>query len=359
MRYESPEARVWTAMARLFETAEAGGLLEESIALYPGSSGTSTVKQEFLKGVMLAASATDSLPPAGQDLAVRIVSYFSGMFVVSQDPEGCTHWIDLAAPRAPVRVLRTPPSAATVRYVGAGSAVRELEQLRAHIVYTRALPEGLNLGGQDDHEVVLGLLKHLEQDWAGKTQARKHERTKAAARVTVVPGLKEVIASLEFAVNDSLDFTHQKSAESWIVQDVSAGGYGAVIPAVAGDWVEVGSVIGVEGDSFREWRVGMIRRVTRNEQQQQHVGVQLLTQAATLLHLRAAGASPASKPTAAVMLSARLEGAKEVEILTPRAYCAKRDGIEVQWSEKTYTLMPVDVVEHNGDYDRVKFTVVR
>jgi hypothetical protein len=358
MRYERPEARVWTTIAELFAIAEAQGLLDESIALYPGSQGTSTVKQEFLKGAMLAASSTDSLQPAAQDLAVRVVSYFSGMFLVSTEPQGCTHWIDLDAPKPPVRVLRTPPAVSTVRYIGAGPALHELEQLRAHITYTRGLPEGLDLG-EHDHDVVLGLLKRLEQDWAGKTQARKHERTKAAARVTVVPGYKEIVAALEFAINDSLDFTHQKSAESWIVQDVSLGGYGAVIPAVAGDWVEVGSIIGVEGESFREWRVGMIRRVTRNEQQQQHVGVQLLAQLATLVHLKPAGAPKTHKSTPAVMLSERMEGEKEVEILTPRGHCAKRDGVEASLDGRTYTLVPVDVIEHDGDYDRVKFTIVR
>jgi hypothetical protein len=354
MRYELPEARVWSAMARLFEMAEQEGLLDETIAVYPVSGAPSTPRQEFLKGMMLAASSTDSLQPAGQDLAVRIASYFSGMFVVSKGPEGCTHWIDLAAARAPVRVLRNPPQVATVRYIGAGPALRELGQLRAHITYTRTLPEGLSLGAHD-HEVVLELLEHLEQDWAGKTQARRHERRKIAARVTVVPGFREIVASLEFAVNDSLDFTHQKSAESWIVQDVSAGGYGAVIPAVAGDWVEVGSVIGVEGESFREWRVGLIRRVTRNEQQQQHVGVQLLAQSATLLHLR----TPGARPTPAILLSPQIDGQKEIEILTPRGHCAKRDGVEATLGEKTHTLVPVDLVEHDGDYDRVKFTVVR
>jgi hypothetical protein len=280
------------------------------------------------------------------------------MFVVSKEPAGCTHWIDLAAPRAPVRVLRDPPPVSTVRYFGAGPALRELDQLRAHITYTRTLPEGLSLGTHD-HAVVLELLEHLEQDWAGKTQARRHDRKKTAARVTVVPGFREIVSVLEFAVNDSLDFTHQKSAESWIVQDVSAGGYGAVIPAVAGDWVEVGGVIGVEGESFREWRIGLIRRVTRNEQQQQHVGVQLLAQAATLLHLRTPRSSGSAGVTPAILLSPRIEGQKEVEILTPRGHCAQRDGVEATLADGKHTLVPVDVVEHDGDYDRVKFTVVR
>ena len=358
MRYEVPEPRVWKTVAQIFQLVEERGFLDESVAVYPGSSGTSTVRQEFVKGAMLAASSTDSLQPAAQDLAVRMVSYFSGLFVVSKDPDGCTHWIDLAEPKAPVRILRNPPNVPSVRYIGAGPALRELEQLRAHLTYTRTVPEGLSLGAQDDHEVVLALLKHLELDWAGKTQARRFERKTIAARVTVVPGFAEIARALEFATNDSLDFTHQQSAESWIVQDISAGGYGAVIPAVAGDWVEVGSIIGVEGDSFRQWRIGLIRRVTRNEQQQR-VGVQLLTEVATLVGLRPAGAAATAKAAPGVLLSPKIERDKEAEILTPRGLCAARNSVEISLGKTTHTMVPLDLVEHDGDYDRMKFKVVR
>ena len=48
---------------------------------------------------------------------------------------------------------------------------------------------------------------------------------------------------------------------------------------------------------------------------------------ATLVHLRAAGASP-GKATPAILLSPRIDGQKEVELLTPRGYCGKRDGVE-------------------------------
>lgn len=359
MRYELPETRVWTTMAQLFAIGESRELLEESITLYPGSSGTSTVKQEFLKGAMFAASSMETLQPAVQDLAARIISYCSGMFLVSKEPQGHTHWLDLAAPKAPMRVLRDPPTVPTVRYLGAGPALRELEQLREQIASTRSLPEDLNLGEQDDHGVVLDLLKHLEQDWAGKSLMRRHERRKAAARVTVAPGFREIVNVLEFAISDSLDFVDRlKNAESWIIRDVSAGGYGAVIPAVIDDWIEVGGVIGIEEESFHQWRVGVIRRVMRSKQQQ-HVGVQLLAPVATLLRLRSPGALPTHMSTAAIMLSPQIAGEKEVEILTPRGHYAERNGVEAVLNEKTYTLVPVAVVEYHGDYDRVKFTVVR
>jgi hypothetical protein len=286
LRYGAAEPRIWEGMARLYQYADSGKFADEAIAIFPGSSGSGSIKQEYLKALMLHASSTESLQPACQDLAVRLVAHFSKNFVLEDGPYvGCTHWIDLAAPKAPVRMVQTIPDLPTVCFIGAGDGLQGLEQLRAHIAYTRSLPDGLHLGDQYDLDTLLGLVKHLEMDWAGKTQSRRHERRKVASRITVVPGLHEVLRMLEFANNDSLDFTVLQAAESWIVEDMSNGGYGAIIPSVAGDWVEVGSLIGVEGETFRDWRIGVIRRVTRHAQQQR-VGIQMLGNAAEVLGLQ-------------------------------------------------------------------------
>lgn len=287
LRYGAVESRIWEGMARLYQYAETKSFADEAIAIFPGSSGSGTIKQEYLKALMLYASSTESLQPACQDLAVRLVAHFGKRFVLEDGPYvGCTHWVDLAAPKAPVRMVQNIPDLPTVCFIGAGDGLQGLEQLRAHIAYTRSLPDGLDLGNPYDMDMLLGLLKHLEQDWAGKTQSRRFERRKVATRITVVPGLHEVLRMLEFANNDSLDFTILQAAESWIVEDMSDGGYGAVIPSVAGDWVEVGSLVGVEGETFRDWRIGVIRRVTRHAQQQR-VGVQMLGNAAEVLGLEA------------------------------------------------------------------------
>lgn len=365
LRYESAEIRVWSDLARLFQLAESKRFTDEPVSVYPGSSGSGTVKQELLKALMLAASATESLHPMGQDIAARIVAHFSKLFILSAQPqEGCTHWFDLGAPKAPVRLVKNAPDTDTVRYLGAGSGLHELEQLRAHIAYTRSLPEGLDLNGRLDDDVVLGLLQHLEMDWAGKTQARRFERHKVATRVTVVPGLKEIIEVLEFAINDSLDFTHRQAAESWIVEDMSEGGYGAVIPAVAGDWVEVGCLIGVEGETFRDWRVGIVRRVTRNEQQQQRVGVQLLTQASALIGLRRPGAGSSGKPVPAasrpaVLISATPEPGKAIDVVVTRGAVDDHGIVEMLRGEERYLLKPEDTLERGRDFELVRCKVMR
>ena len=361
LRYESAEPRVWADLARLYQFAETAGFVDEAIAVYPGSSGSGTVQQEFLKTLMLAASTTESLQPLGQDIAARLVAHCSKAFVIAKEPrEGCTHWFDFATPQAPVRLVRSPAASATVRYFGAGPGLKQLEQIRAHIAYTRSLPEGLDLDGkQHDDEVLLGLLKHLEQDWAGKTQARRFERQKVATRITVVPGLKDIIEALEFAYNDSLDFTHQAVAESWIAEDMSQGGYGAIIPSVSGDWVEVGSLVGVEGESFRIWRVGLIRRVARNEQHQQRVGVQLLTQNSTLVKLRrpASGTQDSRVVGPALLLSSMSDVDKDVEMVVASGVFDTIDKIEILVADKTYLARPTELIARGRDYDLGKFKV--
>jgi len=365
LRYGLVEERIWSDLAHLYQFAESKGFTEEVVAVHPGTIGASTVKQEFLKALVLAASSTDSLHPVAQDLASRLVTHFSKAFVMARKTDsGCTHWFDLAEPKAPVRIVGQVKDKSAVRFFGAGLAVYELEQLKAHIAYTRNLPDDLELPGEQDIDALTGLLTHLELNWSGKTQSRRFERRKVAARVTVVPGIRNIVEVLEFAVNDSLDFSHQQAAESWIVEDLSEGGYGAVIPSIAGDWVEVGSIIGVEGESFRQWRVGLIRRVTRNEQQQQRVGVQLLTHDAALVSLAPAATAPRADAAAprlgfGVLLAPTPEGREEIELVTGKDVLDGSDSVEISVGDKPYHLVNGVMVDHGSDYDRFKFKLKR
>jgi hypothetical protein len=181
--------------------------------------------------------------------------------------------------------------------------------------------------------------------------------------VTVVPGLKEIIASLEFAYNDSLDFTHRQAAESWIVEDMSEGGYGAVIPSVAGDWVEVGSLIGVEGETFRDWRVGVIRRVVRTEQQQQRVGVELLAQTSSLVGLRRpTAAAPGRGATPArhgVLLADKPQPQQEIDIAIAKDLFDGEENVEMLLGEETYLLHPRETIERGPHYEVVRFDILR
>jgi hypothetical protein len=265
----------------------------------------------------------------------------------------------------PVRTTRAPLPDSDVCYFGAGPAVAALEQVLAHLESTRELPSALILEDKADPAFVKSILEHVHQDWSGKTQSRQHERQKINARVTVVPGYKEVMRTLEFVISDSLDFTDQPTAESWVVNDSSESGYGAVIPAVAGDWVEVGSVVGVEGEVPRHWRVGVVRRVLRVAGNQQRVGVQLLGRNASLVRIRREdqrhvdmGVSQKVPLDFAILLNDDAANQPEIEVLVRGGSFTSQDKVYMTVGKQQLVLRPRAVVERSAGCERVAFTVV-
>ena len=269
-------------------------------------------------------------------------------------------------PGPPVRNSKALSEHAQVLYIGAGAALVELRAVEAHFTYAGSMPADLVYYDKQDNQMLLAVIKHMAQDWAGKTQARKDERKKHTSRVTVVPGLSEICRTLDFAVNDSLDFTDQPAAESWIVEDASEGGYGAVIPAVAGDWVEVGSLVGIEGASIREWRIGVIRRVNRMEGNQQRVGVELLGGGAELVTLvqkvfspdSSASAAAAAKPEPAVLITRDPETQAQVEIIVRSGMLTHLNYIEMLQGDTVFCLKPARIVERNARGECVAFQVI-
>ncbi len=365
LRYTTPERRIWTEMAGLYTFALDNAVAEHDVPLYPGRP--ITVRQEFVKGLMVAACSNDTLRPPELDLATRLVDHYAKYFVVAEEPfEGATHWFNMRDPGPPVRNSVVPHEHARVLYIGAGSALEELKAVEAHFVYAGAMPADLVYYDNQDNQMMLAVIKHMAQDWAGKTQARRDERKKHTSRATVVPGLTEIFRSLDFAVNDSLDFTDQPAVESWIVEDTSVGGYGAVIPAVAGDWVEVGSLIGIEGTSIREWRIGVIRRVNRLEGNRQRVGVQLLGSGAALVTLvqkvfspdASAAADVPAKAEPAVLITRDPEMQAQVEVIARSGMFTHLNYAEMSLGDKVFGLKPTRIVERNARGDRVAFQVV-
>lgn len=364
IRYATPSAELWAGLANLYSFAEEGNV-NEGVLIYAGE--TTTIKLEFLTALMQSVLSCENLQPPGQDLASSLVNRYASMFVLSKTAGSeYTHWFDLKHPQVPARSTRAPQADADARYFGAGPAVAALENAMTQIKSTRELPADLLLAEPADPAFVGNILEHVHRDWSGKTQARLHERQKINARITVVPGFKDILRTLEFVISDSLDFTDQPTAESWVVDDVSEGGYGALIPAVAGDWVEVGSLVGVEGDIAREWRVGVVRRVARVENNQQRVGVQLLSRNASLVRMQRADERPARMNVSqrialdqAILLNAEAAAQAEVEVLVRSGSFTSLDNVYMLDGDQQILLQPRAVIERNAACERVAFTVVK
>jgi len=362
LRYGPVEPRLWGQLGRLYQFAEEKGFTDARVAVYPGVHGESTVKEELLKALMLAASSTDRLPPMRQQVTERVVAHFAHGFRLSRQADGCTYCFDLISDKPPVRLFRGAVAGPYRVFFGAGESLMELSKLATQVVETGGIPKDFNLGGSYEKDEILSTFKHLLVYWSEQAPARGSQRRKSASRITVVPGLTEILDVLAPAEGDELDFIHiNRSAESWIVENESDSGYGAVIAPLKADWVKVGTLIGIQSEGKNYWSVGMIRRISRDDQQQRRVGIQLLSKAAIPIKLMRLGSittfNAGREPGGAILLSTAPDSNGEVGVVMREGIFNERDGMEMIVRQKSYVLTPSQMVEGGEDFDWAKFKV--
>jgi len=364
LRYGPVERRIWSELAQVYAIAEQRGFADGAIALYPGARGESTVKREFLAAMMLSASVPEGLPPLRQDIAERMAAQLAAAFRIANGPDGCTHYVDLASPGPAVRLFKGVASKDSLRYFGAGTALADLNQLIGKIQEAGVAPQGVSFGDSYGKDDLVGTFRHLAQYWSDQPPARASERRPSAGRLTVVPGLKDIYKALDPSDDDTLDFSLSQPAgagESWIVEDVSDGGYGAVIPTVKSDWIRVGALVGLQSAASRYWGIGLIRRIKRDEQQQRHVGIQVLTR--TAIPVRISLAQTLSFTDAdrdmerAILLPTGPDAQGEVGVVMRSGLFNGRDTLDMMVSDKSYQMTPVGLVEGGEDFDWAKFRV--
>ena len=369
VRYGPVDPRVWSDIGRLHQFAEASGFAASPVAIYPGAHGSGSAQQEFLKAVMLSASSTDGLSPLHQEIAERAVAHFSPGFRVTREPgSGCGYCFDIANGKPPFRVIGDKmPASPTARFFGAGDALAQLIRVESVIRETGAIPSDVHLGGVYDNETVLPVLRHLIAYWSDDAPARSAQRRQTATRMTVLRGMPEILAALDPANSDALDFSDpaeaENTAESWIVENVSDGGYGAIIPAAKSDWVRVGALIGVKTEVAKHWGIGIIRRVTRDEHQQRRVGIQLLSKLAIPVRIGKSGGMFASGPSetndSALLLSTTPDSNGEVAVVLREGIYNARDSLDMVVNNKPYLLMPSRLAEGGEDFDWAVFKVMQ
>lgn len=364
-RYGRVDDRIWGDLGRLYQFAEANDIATAVIEIYPGAHGESTVQREFLKAMMLSVSSTHGLTPFAQEIAERTVAHLGDMYRLQPKPApGSNHFFDLSTRKQPARVFKGVESNRMVRFFGAGAALPALEQLIQKVKAADSVPSHIELGGNFGADLVLPVMQHLALYWSDNPPARGSERRKIAARITVVRTFKQMLKNILPAADDnSLDFRPQEGSESWIIANVSDGGFGAIIPPLKGDWVRVGSVLGVQTETTQHWGAGVVRRITRDELQQRSVGIQLLSNTVIAVKLLTTGHESAPNSTReeypAVLLSTAPDKNGEIDLLLRARSFTPGQQLEMNVRGKQYYLTSSKLVEGGDDFDWAKFKVMQ
>lgn len=364
-RYELLDERIWRELAKVYQFAETHGFAGTRAAIYPGRHGESSAQEEFLKAMMFVVSGPDGLLADKLHLAERLVAHFGSAFTIRPEPVlGCPFFFDLSTHQPPARTYKSMARGPMTRFFGPGEAAQALRTFAHEIKERGTIPDDVNLGGDFDNETVLSVLAHLEEHWSAVPPARGAARRPLATRVTVIPGFPRTLGWLHAVQGaNAIEYAEPEGAESWIVYDMSDGGYGAIVPNAKTDWLQVGAVLGLRTEAAPACRVGVVRRITQDDFGQRRVGIEVLGRFAFPVKVSpaAAGAATGAAPPAeeAILLSKQPDQNGEIALLLAAGRFMPAQRLQVQVRDKEYLVTPSTLIESGTEFDWANLKVTK
>lgn len=352
-RYGDAGAELWQGLAATYLTAEAAASANKPVQIYPARQGLCTVAQQYLHAIVFSTSSMDSLMPLQIELADRLIAHFLPHFVLQEDcRRDSVFWVDTASGSAPVRLAR-PPAAGRggLRYFSPGTALEALEAL-LHVVERGEIPADLNLGGDYAQRALLPVLRHLRLYWAKRPPQRRHQRHPVKTRMRVLHGFDDAYAVFSGAlprVESAADM------ESWVVENVSLGGFRAHVDDVASERVNIGALLCVQPEGGENWMLGVARRFRRHGPGRCSLGVQVLSRQALSIELRPRRSGFAAAVAIPGIWLQESNDHGVLRIVLPLAGFNVREPLEFSHQGRDHMLTPLELEEAGGEYEIAHF----
>lgn len=356
-RYGAMGGEVWQRLGRALLVAEQAGVADRPVSL-GGIPGGSSALREYQKVMVFQAASMDSLLPLEIEIAERLISHFLGHFEFSSVAEhDSVYWVDLLLPQPPQRLAKMPAVATpSQRFFKPGRAHVVLQELLKSLEQGSDLPADIRLGGEYSVRTVIPVLRHLSSCLSPVPPQRKHDRHRVKHRMSVLNGLVNafVVFSGEFGGRPA-----GLQIESWVVEDVSRGGFGALLNDMPGEWLKVGALLAIQPAGGDNWLLGCVRRYRRDSNAEAHVGIETLARQVLAVELRPKMASSfAAVPGVPALLLNEGNAPGEVRVVVPQYTFDPRDALEYEQEGRLVVLEPVQLVEQTADYELARYRVV-
>ena len=381
--------RIWQELAQLFSLAEKEHVVAELVKAYEGDALHTHARQEFLRLPMTVAANPESQRMLEMELSARIIARLAGGFALRAQPDPeCNFHLDLAQPAGPVRHATGASTNATTRYFGAAQARVVIQEMIERYTANPAEPEK-RFGNDYSLDEIQVALKRLLQYWGDSPPHRRWPRVKIEAKIRVAHGFtsaSELVTRIEFSgmaemsadqrvkVKQQTGIALQAEQSSaaiteWMERDGSTWGVAVDVPRQDEAWARIGSLCTLQAAGQKAWWLGAIRRMQRDEHEQVHAGIEILSKKPLSVYLRGIGEGAeraenwqtSSGSFRFTYVNALILGESSASGTNPEILL-KRDGFnpgiqyEVLMGEQTPHARLEELLERGEDYDRVRVT---
>jgi len=146
--------------------------------------------------------------------------------------------------------------------------------------------------------------------------------------------------------------------ESWVVENVSRGGFGALLESIPAEWLKVGALIAMQPEGGDNWLLGIVRRYHRENENEARVGIETLARQAVAAELvpRTASSYAAVAGIPSLIIAEGCE-AGEVRLVMPHASFDLRENLEFNRDGKRQLLTPVALLEQTAEYELGRYRI--
>ncbi|HNQ03947.1 MAG TPA: hypothetical protein PKH69_04985 [Thiobacillaceae bacterium] len=312
-RYERAEEKLWLRMHNIFRISEFDSFQQNRLKLYEQESAPSSCMDEYSRALLLSPLGTGSLTPRQIEMVDRWLAGWSSLYGLDSTygPERHFFIVDTAHGLGLRRIRTQKTTEPTYRYLDTHRLLTHLDET-VHALQGGAMPASLGLG--EDFRLPDGydLIAHVRNEWspANTRERRASPRESVDGRCEVVPELRNIAARMQrdqqiatgvhasqsltpeeildiklygfvtqrtkAGVSQRLAAADDHMLEHWALRDRSETGVGIALKDEQSEWVRVGKLLALRPDPSGPWRIGIVRRITRQEEGWRLLGVRVL-----------------------------------------------------------------------------------
>jgi hypothetical protein len=350
-RYALVESVAWKRLADFYGHAEKLGYQNNAVALYAGASGTTSVAEEFAAMLVWYGVSAGVLSPLHGHITERLISLASkGLRLDFHYNANGLFVFDLSQPTPPMRMANDATVHPALRFISVVDTLKQLNGL-LRTLEKGIVPDDVNFSGANyDIELVREILRRLIDSLTQPLATRRNPRRKINVNLKVANGFFKMLEQTDVGLN----FNHG-DGEVWDVEDISATGFRSVVPAARADGVKIGSLIGSKPENIRNWGAGIVRRLSRDEKNNLHVGVEVISTHVVGVSLVGRFHTADDEAQMALYLNRPGDTSGEAWLLMKPDTFAPNRSLSMYMSDKDYLLLPLALVESGDDYDLVRY----